>query len=485
MRFRINLFKYLPYLLLTIIFLSPLLLRYFLGFPLFPSEFDAQFTVSNLLSSFSYNFSLPNIILSLFSYSEISFIVFSLIMSLVSLFLFNKISEHYLSENEAIISSFLFVINPLVLHVFLGRIDYGVLFLFLLLSVFLFIKTSKYLFIPLILIAFSDIALFVITILAFLFSIFFSRQSRKHLLVQFGISSLFVIISFIISNIGYLNFNTIHFFNQLFSSPNDYLLIFGGFLGLNLLLLILSLLCFTTYKRLSRPFMFFLLFFTILLVTSYFLPIIRVILLLPISILASRTLSYLSDRSWSTEIYRFLVMLLIVCILLFGSIVSVREMVSEEPFAEQISALQFLQNYDSNIIHDDFKSVTFDAKSSKHVITKSSLTPQILRFTNLKPFINRYSYSNDLSLRNAELIQYDIFMSRDSDFVFEFFINNSIKYVFIDYSMKNGLVWSKPNQGLLFVLNNDNNFKNIYNSNYVTIYEFIMPNDESNEVIEQ
>jgi hypothetical protein len=47
-----------------------------------------------------------------------------------------------------------------------------------------------------------------------------------------------------------------------------------------------------------------------------------------------------------------------------------------------------------------------------------------------------------------------------------------IKYIYIDDSMKNGKVWSREDQGLLFLLKNSEIFKNIYNSQNIEVWEY-------------
>jgi len=39
---------------------------------------------------------------------------------------------------------------------------------------------------------------------------------------------------------------------------------------------------------------------------------------------------------------------------------------------------------------------------------------------------------------------------------------NNVKFIIISDAMKSGLVWDTPNQGLLFLLENSNNFNKVH-----------------------
>ncbi len=49
----------------------------------------------------------------------------------------------------------------------------------------------------------------------------------------------------------------------------------------------------------------------------------------------------------------------------------------------------------------------------------------------------------------------------------------NVTYIWIDKDMKEGLVWSKPNDGLLYLLSNNQTFRNIYSENDISIWKYI------------
>jgi hypothetical protein len=67
-----------------------------------------------------------------------------------------------------------------------------------------------------------------------------------------------------------------------------------------------------------------------------------------------------------------------------------------------------------------------------------------------------------------------LFYSRDLTKVLNIFNEFKISYIFITPEMKNGLVWSKDNEGLLYLLNtNPNHFSLIYNNNGFEIWRVL------------
>ena len=70
-------------------------------------------------------------------------------------------------------------------------------------------------------------------------------------------------------------------------------------------------------------------------------------------------------------------------------------------------------------------------------------------------------------------ISEEIFQSRDLKTVVSLLSQNNIRYIFIDEKMKEGLVWKRPDQGMLLLLKNNETFKNIYDQDNMEIWEVI------------
>jgi len=101
-------------------------------------------------------------------------------------------------------------------------------------------------------------------------------------------------------------------------------------------------------------------------------------------------------------------------------------------------------------------------------------------FTNsfwIQKIADRPTFTDPI-LKNSPLykdlfnISNNIFYSRSLEKTTSLFTNNNITYIWIDQNMKNQQVWVKPDQGLLFLLENSKIFKKIYNKNNIEIWKF-------------
>ena len=90
-----------------------------------------------------------------------------------------------------------------------------------------------------------------------------------------------------------------------------------------------------------------------------------------------------------------------------------------------------------------------------------------------KNFVDiNYAYAPRLDLRLFYLNK--LFYSRDLTKVLSIFNEFKISHILITPEMKNGLVWNKNNEGLLYLLNtNPNHFNLIYNENSFEIWRVL------------
>ena len=67
-------------------------------------------------------------------------------------------------------------------------------------------------------------------------------------------------------------------------------------------------------------------------------------------------------------------------------------------------------------------------------------------------------------------VEESIFYSRDLEEVKKLFAAYEVKHIVLNNKMKNGFVWSKENEGLLFLLTNKKTFQKIYDKKGVEIW---------------
>ena len=79
------------------------------------------------------------------------------------------------------------------------------------------------------------------------------------------------------------------------------------------------------------------------------------------------------------------------------------------------------------------------------------------------------------NLKTQELLNIsdEISYSRDLFYTNDTLSKHQITYIFIDKEMKQGLVWVKEEEGLLFLFRNNKTFKNLYRTPHTEIWRYI------------
>jgi len=86
------------------------------------------------------------------------------------------------------------------------------------------------------------------------------------------------------------------------------------------------------------------------------------------------------------------------------------------------------------------------------------------------------AYVKDLETRYNDSLW--LFSSKDLETTRNLLFKYDIDYIFIDNVMKEGLVWLEQDEGLLFLLRNNETFKNVYNQTGVEIWQVTVEPDD-------
>ncbi|MCX6711201.1 MAG: hypothetical protein NTZ02_03890, partial [Candidatus Woesearchaeota archaeon] len=160
--------------------------------------------------------------------------------------------------------------------------------------------------------------------------------------------------------------------------------------------------------------------------------------------LSSEAIYFLYERKWSVPILRNASLVLIFCGLLFSGLTFMGRAVKMEPDSGIVDAFSWLSN---NYSGGNVLSVP---KNGFYI-----------EYFGMKAFSDdHFEYAPNLKQRlNASQ---QVFYSRDLDKTMAELAKNNITYIVITPEMKNGLVWRKEQEGLLFLLRNNETFKNVH-----------------------
>ncbi|MFA5142423.1 MAG: hypothetical protein WC471_05645 [Candidatus Woesearchaeota archaeon] len=224
----------------------------------------------------------------------------------------------------------------------------------------------------------------------------------------------------------------------------------GGLLGFNIYTLILFLIGFELswdYKaNLAYIYMFMVGLFG--LAVGYNLSI-DVFLLLPVCMFAVYGFIYLLQREWSSPLIRDLILLTLMSGLVISGIGSIKQVAYAEPNSGIYESLAGLDTYTDN------PEYVFSYYDRSEWIEGISGMPAL------------YDYDN----KNEEMTL-NIFQSKNFEKVIDFLKENHVRYIWFDEAMKKEF-WPDREKGLLFFLNNKDNFEEIYSSKDAELWKFI------------
>jgi len=383
-----------------------------------------------------------------------SFLIFIPIMlGIFSLMLFYYILKYFkITDNTIAFASYTLILSPAFLHSFTHFTSFTIPLFLNILGFFFIINEKK---------IFYYLAFFIYFILTFFgfIHIFFGICLLLFYFYKKNSLKKFIPYSIIILFMVYLNNHFISFGLDVFNDKFfEYLSLFGGSYGLSVFLLFLSFFGFMwfwkdKYKNLFY-YLFILLSLFILILNVKYLIYFNIIL----CVLGSFGLKYIYKLKWSSLLIRNLTIILLIFGVLFSGFSFIIENSKQDPSKELYDSLIFLEKKtdtrDVILSHEKYGIYINSVSKRKNFadINKEYAPRANLRFH----YLNNLYYSKDLT----NLLR-----------IFEEF---KVSHVLITPEMKNGLVWNRNNEGLLYLLNrNPNYFERIYNENGYEVWRVI------------
>ena len=379
-----------------------------------------------------------------------------MIFGFLSLFIFNKILILFDIEefNRKIILLFL-ILSPAFIYTFSFSNPHSAIVFLTLLGFYCFIKDNKYWFATSVLI-FAFVSSFTIfnalVILLLLISyVFYTGRKLNSMLVV----SLFVgLVTFTAQTPFFLNYSFTHssdFFIEIVSDM-------GGLIGFGFFSLLLAIMGVTFHWKNKNSFIMFFISALLILFSSFIVGnSINIYLMFFIAISAGFAFTTLYERTWKLKLVKNISIFILILGLLFSSVSYINRVTDWEPSLDSIYAFEFLKNNASkeDVILSHFENGYF-----------------IESIGGGTAFVDSYADSN-YNQKFLIKVADTIFSTRDLKTAKTLLSQNNIKYIYIDEKMKSGLVWVKPDEGLLFLLRNKETFNLIYQANGIEIWEFL------------
>ncbi len=385
-------------------------------------------------------------------------IAIPLILGLLSLFLLILILNHLNVEtHEYYYTLIIVILTPTFIASFVGLSHYALLLVLSLLVTLLFLKKNYFYLLALALLYLVDPFMGILAGLLLLFSELKNKSRRGSLFVIFALIGTHII--------GVLAGLPIHYFTaDIFQfSVKNLFTFFGARYGYSLFLIILGL--FGFYKELSKrvdPIKFL---FVALFVLSLFYTPLRILGIVFLSFYAAKAFDYLILRRWKVIFLGQLVLILFFCILLFSTMTYLKEDLQKQPLREDVRSLHDLASFHKN----------YNLPSTTKILSRSDANAYIQYYSKL-PVLE---IQLDKELQYNTTSHYAYLHSRDYNFIQEQFQEHQIAFVFVDTYMLSGKTWNGPNEGLLFIMGNNDNFLKLRIKNKNIIYFYNAWNETS------
>ncbi|MEM4638060.1 MAG: hypothetical protein QXK76_03520 [Candidatus Woesearchaeota archaeon] len=190
----------------------------------------------------------------------------------------------------------------------------------------------------------------------------------------------------------------------------------------------------------------------LLLILSTFSIELKAYMVLILSLYAGFAFSYLKKRKWSIQIIKKVTMLLIVCSIVFTTVLYISKLSNSNPTNNDIDALKFLKDYSFN--NEKILSSHENGFLIQYYANRPTLTDQ--KTKNYEP--------------EKMKIYEEIIKSRNLEKTETLLKNNNIKYFYIDKKFKKTL---EEKEGLLFLLEQSKKFQQIYKNQEIEIWMHI------------
>ena len=367
---------------------------------------------------------------------------FPVILIVSSLLIFSNIFKHFLeSDTEYLYALIILILTPAFLAAHLGLTVASIILFALSLTIYLYLRSSYFYLVALaFLYLFDPLIGVLLTMIILVREII--KQNYSSILVLILTLTILIITSF--STSVHFNFLTLDMFSLNFNSAFAF---FGGRFGITLFLLVLGLI---GIIKLSKQYPFLVISSIIVLILSIIYEPAKLLGIIVLTIYSAKAFNALIERKWEVQYIGQLVIILFLCMLLFSTTIFVKSELFQDPTHEDLDSLEFLKN--------------LPLTPQANLLVMPSEAEYTKYYSGRSVFASSYD-----SKKNLYLVD-ELILSRDYSFIKEEFQEEKIGLVLVDEHIVSRL--KKPEEGILFVMNNNDNFVKLYQTKETIIYYF-------------
>jgi hypothetical protein len=425
---------------------------------------NLKIPADDLLADRIYSYNPYHMILAAASFAfglELAAKIIPLVFGLGSMTFFYLILQNLrLGEKKRFFICLILILSPVFVYTFSTSSHFALIVFLNILGFYFFIHKQR-IFTFLTLVTFASIPFFnffnalVTLILLFTYTLCARQNKKKFYIVSFGVTIRTIIYHlYIFYRFGLPQRPSFITTSIIQNSVSD----LGAATGFSFFTILLAFIGLVITWKKRREFYYIYVLALLLIISSfYFGDYTNIYLNFIIVIMAGYGFFFLMDRRWQIKIIKNASLLLIICGVVFSMVSYIIRFSNMQPYPEEIESLIWLKE---NSEEDD---VVFSHYSNGFWIEYFAERPVLLD--------SYFEYTNELEQKYAD--SRAIFNSRSLKTTTALLDTNDIMYRWINKPLKQGLVWTEPDQGLLFLFSDKEKFKRIYAENGVEIWEYL------------
>ena len=379
------------------------------------------------------------------------------ILSFIVLYLILRRIKINLEQRALIV--FILLLSPIFIYTYTISNEFSCGIFVLLLGFYLFMnKNSAISFVSVVLFMFSSLFGLENTFIALIIMAAYALLHKDKLKSFFAVGAILIVFSAYYYGIFYYHFGfQIPTRFNLYYMIKEFLSDLGSLTGFSVFAIFLGIIGVLESWKDKKKFSLVYLLMIVLIVLSWYSSQYALYLNFFISIFAGIGFIALIKMRWSLEYIKQLTLLVLACGLIFSATSYVIRLANEQPTPAIREALTWLQqnsNANEIVFSDPSRGFWIEYFAQRYVYADELIT-----------------YSLDYATRVN--ISQSLFYGRRLMETSNLLKTNGISYIFIDDEMKKGLVWEKDKQGLLYLLRNNETFKNLYTQKGIEIWKYI------------
>lgn len=383
--------------------------------------------------------------------SETIAIIIPILIGILTAYIFYLLLKDLKIEGQELLFGILIIIvSPLYIYSFTNLSTEIISTPLLALTVLLLRKNSYFSAIPIIILAFADLKILILGVLAIIAICAGDKSKRK-----LGIITLASGIIAATASILLFKQNFALEFATATPTLNNIFVELGAQQGYSLIVFALASIGFVIFWNRKRVTLTAILVILAAFAASAFYPKLRLPVLFILALLAGVAVNSIAKREWHNPSMKDFTLILILCSIIFSTVVFLKAQSTYLP-EDKIEAIRYLSatNPDDTILSSERNGYLIEYYANR----RAYLDPQSYKHPDYKERLETSNliYSSR-SLADAEKLMKE----------------NGITHIFVDEQMLSGEVWTSRQEGLLFLLENSMEFVKIFENEQGKIYKYV------------